>query len=62
MYENAAKHKVTVNYGEAAKIVVELVQASVWYQCTPMPDDQFEIEVKAEAKTVLEQSKSNNRK
>lgn len=37
----------------AAKIAQELVQASVWFEITPLPDDWWEVRVKRSDKDTL---------
>lgn len=47
-------HTVTVSSSVALVVAPALVVASAWFAVEPMPEDLFEITVKADAKTLLD--------
>jgi hypothetical protein len=47
------KVRTVAGSDRAKTVAAALVEASVWFTCEPMPDDQFEFTVKADAGRVL---------
>lgn len=51
--KNGTVFRIAKSQAEAQALAARLIIASSWFQLTPMPDDEWEFEVKSEHRTAL---------